>query len=68
MQTPYTITTEGRLCTVYKDGKITAKGFFDVESALHAIWVDEGKILEDWYYELDGAVIKGTKVEKDDSV
>ena len=65
--TSYTIKKEGTIFIVFKDKIIETKGFTDIGSALHSIWVVEGKVAKDWYYEKEGAVVKGAKVQEDDS-
>ena len=56
MKTNYTIEKSRETYRVLKHGKIEAQGFGDVESALHAVWVLEGKKMSEFYTEVDGDV------------
>ena len=51
--------------TVLKDGKCEAKGFNDEESALHAIWVIEGRDLRYWF-KREGAEVYQCEVEENE--
>ena len=43
--------------TVLKDGLVWAIGFLDIESALHSVWVLEGKVYDHFYVvDADGVV------------
>lgn len=55
-KTNYEIVQEGTLFSVYLEGTMACKGFFDEESALHAVWVQNGK-KEDNYYTLEGGAV-----------
>ncbi len=55
-KTNYDIRKEGALYSVYDGEKMACKGFFDEESALHAIWVQNGK-REDCYYAVEEGVV-----------
>jgi len=65
-KTDYTIERK-RTMTVLRHGKIEALGFSDTESALHAIWVMEGRRPDRWYSEEDGVVYlhEGDQDERD---
>ena len=43
---------------VWKNSKVEAQGFNDEESALHAIWVIEGKDKNEFFVENNGIVFK----------
>lgn len=47
---------------VWKNSKVEAQGLGDTESALHAIWVLEGKNANDFFVEDEGVV---KRVERD---
>lgn len=62
IQTDYEIEKEDTMFNVLHCGSVVAKGFFDIESALHAVWVTEGKDPTSWFYEVNnGAVVKETR-------
>lgn len=43
---------------VYKNDKLEAHGFTDMESSLHSVWVMEGKPLGTFFVESNGVVYK----------
>jgi len=61
-KTDYTIEKCGNNRTVWKNSKVASKGFTDDESALHSIWVLEGKNQNDFYVVHDKVV---ARVERD---
>jgi len=54
-ETEYTISKTAPY-EAYKDGQTITKGFFDIESTLHSIWVLNGKVLTNFYEAIDGVV------------
>ncbi|MDQ7067772.1 MAG: hypothetical protein Q9M40_07255 [Sulfurimonas sp.] len=55
-KTDYTIKKEEKDFSVLKNGLYMTQGFFDKESALHSIWVTEGKDPLEFYVEHDNIV------------
>ena len=62
MKTNYTLEYCGNNIMVWRGSKMVAQGFNDDESALHAIWVLEGKNLNDFYAVSSGVV---ERIERD---
>ena len=60
----YKIEPKGEQYMITSNGKIVAQGFGDKESALHSIWVIEGKNSNDFYREKDGIVKVSARFEK----
>ena len=58
----YSLEYCGNNIMVWENSKMVAQGFTDDESALHAIWVLEGKNQNDFFVVNDGVV---EKVERD---
>jgi len=52
----YKIKPKGDRYEVEHKEKIIAQGFLDIESALHCIWVQEGKKPDNYYNFVDGVV------------
>jgi len=50
---------------VYKSGKLEAHGFGDIESALHSIWVMEGKRERTFFVESEGIVYLKEELKED---
>ena len=57
MKTNYTIKPKHNQLAVYQDNKIVMQGFGDKESALHSIWVTEGKT-RGHFYICEGGVVE----------
>ena len=55
-KTKYRIVPAGERLNVEVDGKIEALGFSDEESALHAIFTIEGKVVGTFYSTINGIV------------
>jgi len=62
INTDYKIEHCGTNIMVWKNSKVEAQGLGDTESALHAIWVLEGKNANDFFVEDEGVV---KRVERD---
>ena len=56
-KTKYQLNQEGEQFEVLKNGKIEAKGFNDEESALHSVWVIEGKVYDHFYVADDVGIV-----------
>jgi len=57
IETNYRISKNKETFLVSDYGKTVAQGCIDIESALHAIWVLEGKQSTHYYHEEDGVVL-----------
>ena len=55
IKTNYTIIKEATYI-VMEGGSHVTKGFTDIDSALHSIWVLNGKVKEHFYQEVNGFV------------
>lgn len=56
------ISDNNRLTALYK-GKIEAKGLDDMASALHAVWVMEGRKKGHFYIEINGEVFLTSELD-----
>jgi len=61
-QTKYVIQKESARLTVYLNDKVVSKGFTDIESALHSVWVLNGKNQNHFYKQRDGKVFLAYRV------
>lgn len=64
-QTKYTIVPDHNRLAVLLDGRIEAKGFTDEESALHAVWMKQGKKAGHFYTVKEGVVYLMVEDPKD---
>lgn len=55
--TNYTIQEENNRYTVYENDTLVIQGCLTEEDALHAIWVTEGKVPDDFYVVDDKGVV-----------
>lgn len=62
-KTNYTTIKEGSAISVLEDGKAFTKGFTDVESAMHSIYVTNGKVVGHFYHSVDSEVFLEVKDE-----
>ena len=63
-QTPYRIKKTNKTLTVFKDGKVVAQTTNQkIEHALEAVFVLEGKNLDDWFIEEDEFVFRVNRNE-----
>ena len=60
LENGYEIAKEDESYTVYRCGATVSKGFQDIESALHSIWVIEGKIKGE-YYTFENNIVRKNK-------
>ncbi len=60
-KTDYTIDQSFK---IHKHGKLEAHGFNDSESALHCVWVMEGKVPGTFFVEVNGEVFKQEKLNE----
>ena len=57
-KTNYTVTQDGNNTIVNKNGSLVAQGFTDTESAMHCVWVMEGKQVGTFFVLVGDEVIK----------
>ena len=63
-ETNYTLEYLENNIMVWNNSKVVAQGFTDNESALHAVWVMEGKNLDNFYKVNDGCVTLHEKLNE----
>ena len=64
IKTDYTVTQNGNNTIVNKNGSLVAQGFTDTESAMHCVWVMEGK-QQGTFFSLSGnTVIKQERLSE----
>ena len=61
--TPYTISNCGGHRIVWKNSKVVSQGFFDDDSALHSVWVIEGKNPNHFYVQHKGVFSRTNRDE-----
>lgn len=55
-QTPFTIRPKSGGYAVYNGDKLKTQGHTDIESALHAIWVEDGMHADRFFHQENGTV------------